>query len=81
MNYILKIQTRYRDSENVIATNWTFKTYDEACKRMIERLEALNRQIMSTDLTNLIGFTIVLTEWNGGNNFTRVAWIDYDLAL
>jgi len=81
MNYIMTITTVFRDSEDPTVNRRAFKTYDEACKKMIEEFEKLNRQIMASDLTNLIGFTVVLNEWVGGNNYNRVAWLHHDMAL
>lgn len=81
MNYILKVTTRYNNSEVNTSRSWAFMNYDEACKKMIENLESLQRQLMVTDLTDVTGYTIMLTEWLGGNNYQKVAWINYDLAL
>lgn len=81
MNYILRICTRCRDLEEVIEKRYAFKTYEEACKRMVEELEKLNRQIMATDLTDVTGYTLILNYWVGGKKFKKVAVIEYDLAL
>lgn len=82
MDYILKITTRYGNSEDEPSTmTYGCKTYNEACKKMVEELEKKNRQIMATDLTNVTGYTILLNEWLGGNKYRKVAVIQYDLAL
>lgn len=81
MNYILKVTTRYKNSDVYTTRSWGFMIYEAACKKMIENLESLNRQLMVTDLTDVTGYSIVLTEWLGGNNYEKVAWINYDMAL
>lgn len=81
MNYILRITTRYGNSEDHTIRNKAYKTYDEALKIMIEDLEALQRQCMVTDLTDVTGYTIELQEWVTGNAYKKIAWINYDLAL
>ena len=81
MNYLLRITVRYGDKEACSIKSWAFKTYEEACKKMVEELEKLNRQIMATDLTNVTGYTIEVREWVTGNAYKKVAWINYDLAL
>jgi hypothetical protein len=81
MNYILKVNTRYKNSEGNTLRKWAFKTYYEACKQMIEQLEKLNRQIQATDLTNVTGYTIEIIEWVTGNEYKTVEQISYDLAL
>jgi hypothetical protein len=81
MNYILKVITRYKDNNGNTARSWAFMHYEEACKKMVENLESLNRQLMVTDLTDVTGYTIMLTEWLGGNKYEKVAWINYDMAL
>lgn len=81
MNYMLEVNTRYRNSNENTLRRWVFKTYDEALKKMIEDLEALQRQCMVTELTYVIGYTIELREWVTGNAYKKVAWINYDLAL
>lgn len=81
MSYILKITTRHDHSKGEALGSWVFKTYNEACKKMVEELEKLNRQIMATDLTKLTGYTIILDEWVTRNTYNNVACIDYDLAL
>ena len=81
MNYMLEINTRYRNSNENTIRRWACKTYEEACKTMIENLESLNRQLMATDLTNVTGYTIELREWVTGNKYKQVAKINYDLAL
>jgi hypothetical protein len=48
---------------------------------MIAHLEALNRQFMASDLTDVTGYIIELQEWVTGNKYNKVAWINYDLAL
>lgn len=81
MNYILKICTRYLNPEANTSKSWAFKEYNGACNKMIEGLESLQRLIMATELTGAIGYTIILTEWIGGNKYENVARINYDLAL
>ena len=81
MNYLLEVNTRYRNSNGNTIRRWAFKTYDEARKQMIEELEKLSRQIMSTELTNVTGYTIEVREWVTGNAYKKVARINYDLAL
>ena len=81
MNYMLEVNTRYGNSNENTLRRWVFKTYDEALKKMIEELEKLSRQIMSTELTNVTGYTIEVREWVTGNAYKKVAWINYDLAL
>jgi len=81
MNYILKVETRYKDNNGNNLRKWAFKTYYEACKQMIEELEKLNRQIQATDLTNVTGYTIEIIEWVTGNEYKTVEQINYDLAL
>jgi hypothetical protein len=81
MNYILKVTTRYNNSEVNTARSWAFTTYEGACKKMIENLESLNRQLMVTELTDVTGYTIELREWVTGNKYKQVAKINYDLAL
>ena len=81
MNYLLRITVRYGDKKACSFKSWGFKTYEEACKKMVEELEKLNRQIMVTDLTKVIGYTIEVREWVTGNAYKKIAWINYDLAL
>lgn len=81
MNYLLEVNTRYKNSEDNTLRRWAFKTYDEALKKMIEDLEALQRQCMVTELTDVTGYTIEIREWVTGNAYKKVAWINYDLAL
>ena len=81
MNYILEVNTRYRNSNENTIRRWAIKTYEEACKKMIENLESLNRQLMVTELTDVTGYTIELREWVTGNKYKQVAKINYDLAL
>lgn len=81
MNYMLEVNTRYRNSNENTIRRWAFKTYEEACGKMVEELEKLNRQIMAADLTKVIGYTIEVREWVTGNAYKKVAWINYDLAL
>lgn len=81
MNFILRITIRYGSSEITTAQSWAFTTYDGDQKKMIEELERLHRQIMATELTDVTGYTVDLKKWISGNNYKRVAWIDYDLAL
>jgi len=81
MNYILKVTTRYNNSEVNTARSWGFMRYEEACKKMIENLESLNRQLMVTDLTDVTGYTIELREWVTGNTYNQIALINYDMAL
>ena len=81
MDYILEVDTRYRNSNEYTIRRCVFKTYDEACKKMVEELEKLNRQIMATDITDVAGYTIELREWVTGNKYKQVAKINYDLAL
>lgn len=82
MTYILKITTRYVNSEANTVRSWGFMSYDGARKKMIEELESLHRQIMATELTDVTGYTIMLNEWMGiVGKYKKRAWIDYDLAL
>ena len=81
MNYLLEVNTRYRNSNENTIRRWAFKTYEEACKKMIENLESLNRQLMVTELTDVTGYTIEVREWVTRNAYKKVAWINYDLAL
>lgn len=81
MNYILIVNTRYKNSNGNNIKKWAFKTYGEVHKQMIMELEKLQRQCMSTDLTNVTGYTIEVNEWINGNKYKKVAWIKYDLAL
>ena len=81
MNYMLEVNTRYRNSEDNTLRRWAFKTYDEARKKMTEELEKLSRQIMASEVTKVTGYTIEVREWVTGNAYKKVAWIKYDLAL
>lgn len=81
MNYLLEVNTRYKNSEDNTLRRWAFKTYDEALKKMIEYLESLQRQLMVAELTDVTGYTIEVREWVTGNAYKKVAWINYDLAL
>ena len=81
MNYILRITIKYGNSEACSIKSWAFKSYYEACKKMIAHLEALNRQFMASDLTDVAGYTIEVREWVTGNAYKKLAWINYDLAL
>ena len=82
MNYILRIAIRFNYSAvRPAAQNLGFKTYEEACKRMIEELEKLNRQIMATEISGVTGYTLTLNYWVGGKKFKKVAVIEHDLAL
>jgi len=80
MNYILRITTRYSKSPDKIR-NWACKFYGDALKKMIGELEALQRQFIATELSDITGYTIEITEWVTLNEYKKVAWINYDLAL
>ena len=81
MTYILKITTRYGNSETNTVRSWGFISYDGACKKIVEELEKLNRQIMATELTDVTGYTITLNYWVGGKKFKKVAVIEYDISM
>lgn len=81
MNFILRVTTKYGSSEITSVMSWAFTTYDAAQKKMIEEFERLNRQIMAKELTDVTGYTFDLKKWISGNNYKKVAWIDYDMAL
>lgn len=81
MNYILEVNTRYRNSNENTIRRWAFKTYEEARKKMTEELEKLSRQIMVSEVTKVTGYTIEVREWVTGNTYNQIALINYDLAL
>ena len=82
MTYILKVATRYNYSAvRPKPQSWGFMSYDEACKKMVEELEKLNRQIMDTELTDVTGYTIILNYWVGGKKFKKVAVIEHDISM
>lgn len=81
MYFILRVVIKYGGSDITAVTTWSFTTFHEAQKKMIEELERLDRQIMSTELTDVTGYDIELKEWISGNKYKKVARINYDLAL
>lgn len=78
MNFILRVTTYYGSTKSKLHQNYSFRTEEEAIRKMSNEMDNFARLIYASDITDIVGYDMKLVEWITGNSYRKVAEMSYN---